>query len=1013
LNLAALAGALVQTAIGDSASAKESLESLLAKSPDAPELQVELAVSLASKGLYEQAASQLDLAVAKFTSRGDQKAVARAYVRVASGFSSDSSPKGQTLQVRYLEFGRRIYHELKAQVEEAATLNALGEYYLKLSQGSTAIAMLDEAYQLLQNSGHSAILAQTLSDLGNAYQHQKDFERALDFHKKAAAVYHELNNPGLEAFCLQNLARDYSAMNEPDESLSSLLEAKRVAARGPALSQYFASRQLAEFYREQGSFEKALAAIRESAEIAKQAGDLTNCAYSALAIAELDTLIGDWDDAVRESETALKLFEQSGDKNGEGSAWGTLTSVYSERSSPLRDFNKAQECYAKAQELGYGENLQLDLVETYLWTGKYAEAVKIANDIVQRCTKDGNAECQAYALLSLSEAQRMSGEIGLGRASLNKAARLVSDSQELYLHGLFLYGEARQLTSEQKFDDALASYKKLIAMIETVKGRLSTQEQRALAENYEFMYDELVSLLYSMSTREPGNQFRFASDSLEYAEKNKARQFVESWGRTFVDRMRRSLPAGIQESERTLFAERDRIVAQLNVSKVTGESLTGEQKEHLQAELLSVQAGISGFLKQLRSAAPQYASVAYPDDIQIAALPLRKGEAFVEFKLTDDAAFAWIVQNRDGRGNELVSFYKVPFARKWFLERITLLRKGLNSGHPETINWKASEDIFKALFPGEVSTVITKSQNTVFIPDDVLFALPFQLYSPNASKGEFIFLPTPSVYYPSAEALRFARRGAQRSNWQEAFLGLADPITSPNDNRFEAAGATASSITGASGPRGETSDSSVIPSADPSKLEARGFSFERLPGTALEVRTIADLLKKTNTPIEVRVGIDATKTELLDTDLSKFRFLHFATHGVLPVDTGISEPALVLSYDGLAPSHMFLTMSEVLGLKLRAESVVLSACNTGTGSISKAEGVMSLGRAFLAAGSSSVIVSLWQVADESTALFMEEFYRNVLEGKSKGVALALARASLFAQGYRRPFFWAPFIVIGE
>jgi CHAT domain-containing protein len=550
-------------------------------------------------------------------------------------------------------------------------------------------------------------------------------------------------------------------------------------------------------------------------------------------------------------------------------------------------------------------------------------------------------------------------------------------------------------------------------MIETVKGGLSAKEQRALSENYEFIYDELVSLLYSMSKRDARDQLRFASDSLEYAEKNKAREFVQSWGRTFVDRMRRSLPASIQETERTLLAERDRIGAQLNVSKVTGESLSGEQKGHLQAELVSVQTGINGFLKQLRSAAPQYASVAYPEDIQIATLPLRKGEAFVEFKLTDDAAFAWIVENRNSGGNELVSFYKVPFPRKWFLERITQLRKGLNSGHPETIDWKASEDIFAALFPGKVSAVITKSQDTIFIPDDVLFALPFQLYSPNALKGDFVFLPTPSLYYPSAEALRLARTGTHQPNWQEAFLGLADPITSPNDNRFEAAGATASSITGASGPLGETSDSSVIPSADPSKLEARGFSFERLPGTALEVRTIADLLKKTNAQIEVRVGIDATKTELLDTDLSKFRFLHFATHGVLPVDTGISEPALLLSYDGLAPSHMFLTMSEVLGLKLRAESVVLSACNTGTGTISKAEGVMSLGRAFLAAGSSSVVVSLWQVADESTALFMEEFYRNVLNGKPKDVALARARTSLFAQGYRQPFRWAPFIVMGE
>jgi len=205
----------------------------------------------------------------------------------------------------------------------------------------------------------------------------------------------------------------------------------------------------------------------------------------------------------------------------------------------------------------------------------------------------------------------------------------------------------------------------------------------------------------------------------------------------------------------------------------------------------------------------------------------------------------------------------------------------------------------------------------------------------------------------------------------------------------------------------------VAPGRAAERLKSRGFSFERLPGTAVEVRNIAALLQKTNEKVEVRVGVDATKNELLDTDLSKFRFLHFATHGVLPVDTNVREPALVLSFDGVAPSHMFLSMSEILGLKLQSESVVLSACNTGSGNISRAEGVMSLGRAFLAAGSSSVTVSLWQVSDESTATLMERYYRGVLAGKPKNVALAEARQSLFSGRYKDPFFWAPFILIGE
>src|SRR5208283_4445510 len=225
-----------------------------------------------------------------------------------------------------------------------------------------------------------------------------------------------------------------------------------------------------------------------------------------------------------------------------------------------------------------------------------------------------------------------------------------------------------------------------------------------------------------------------------------------------------------------------------------------------------------------------------------------------------------------------------------------------------------------------------------------------------------------------------------------------DPITSPQDERYELVklekAAEKNRNTTAREPGSHERTQATEP--DSEKLKSRGYSFERLPGTAVEVQSIASLLKERKETVDVRIGVDATKSELLDTDLSKFRFLHFATHGVLAVDTGIQEPSLVLSADGVDSSHMFLTMSEILALKLQSESVVLSACNTGSGKISRAEGVMSLGRAFLAAGSSSVTVSLWQVSDESTVVLMKNYYGGLLAGKKKSVALAEARYAVFA-----------------
>lgn len=1011
---ASAASALVQFATGDPVSAKESLERLVAKLPDDPELHEELAISLANAKLYEQAASQLDVAVQELMSKGARKAVAGVYLSAAVALNSDGSPEAQKLRLQHLTSAQQIYHDLNAEAEEAEILNDIGEYYLAVSQVATAINKLEKAFDLGQKAKSNVVLAQTLADFGNAYQAQKDFNNARDFHKRAAAAYHELKNPGPESFCLQNLGRDYAALNEPDKSLSSFLAAKEVAAQASALVQYFSYASLSDFYKQQGQFEQSLTTLRDAVDIAKRAGDLEHCAYGHLGISELDSLVGAWENAVGESEEALRLFREIGDKKGQAASWADLTAIYSDRGSSIKNFDKAQDTYAKAQEFGYGKNLQLDLIEIYLQTGRYAEAANIANESVQNCLKEANVFCEAHGLLSVSEAKRMGGDIRGARSALNQARPMVSQFQDAYLSGRLLYAEAGLLVSESKLDEALASYEQLITLIESVKGKLAAKEQGSLSENYGYIYDELVSLLYSMSRKGSQDEFRFASEAPEYAEKNKARQFAESWGRTFVSQMRRSLPANAQETERALLSKRDRILAENAKAVDSAESGTENHTRSSVTELAVVQADIDKFLQQLRNTSPQYAAVAYPEAIQISTIPLRKDETFVEFKMTDAATFVWCVRNRDGAKNELVSLYKIPLAREWFLSRISSIRFALNSDHPETADWKISEELFGALFPGGLSATIMESRQIIFVPDDVLFALPFELYSPAASKGNFVLLRTPITYYPSADSFRLARTATHQTHWQEAFLGLADPITSPDDIRFAAVQAVPTDL---KEPQQRTTGNGAKESShdvDVDKLKARGFQiYERLPGTAVEIKGIAALLAKTNQIVEVRVGADATKRELLDTDLSKFRFLHFATHGILPVGADVTEPALVLSNDGVSRAHMFLSMSEILGLRLQAESVVLSACNTGTGNISRAEGVMSLGRAFLAAGSSSVTVSLWHVSDKSTQMLMVEYYKNLLAGRPKAEALAIARTYLFSQGFKDPFDWAPFIVIGE
>lgn len=394
---------------------------------------------------------------------------------------------------------------------------------------------------------------------------------------------------------------------------------------------------------------------------------------------------------------------------------------------------------------------------------------------------------------------------------------------------------------------------------------------------------------------------------------------------------------------------------------------------------------------------PQYAAIAFPQPVTLTDISLRKGETFVEFKVTDESTLVWIAKNPTGDRVELVDFYEVVKPRQWLEERVSKLRTALNAARPDQIDWQNSEELFKALFPASASKCLLESKNIVFIPDDVLSVVPFELLSPTASKGQFPLLSIPTTYYPSAAALRLARTAGHVANWQEAFLGVGDPITSPEDTRYDLAGVLSSnsSTPSESAPNAARVD---IGAASLERIKSRGLSFERLPGTAKEVQDIAALFKDRGQAAETRLGPDATKDRLEDTDLTRFRFLHFATHGILPVDSNIKE---------------LLSMSEILGMKINSETVVLSACNTGSGTVSRAEGVMSLGRAFMAAGAESVTVSLWQVSDASTQILMEQYYKNILDGKSKSEALAAARTYLFRNGCSNPFFWGPFVLIGD
>jgi CHAT domain-containing protein len=294
------------------------------------------------------------------------------------------------------------------------------------------------------------------------------------------------------------------------------------------------------------------------------------------------------------------------------------------------------------------------------------------------------------------------------------------------------------------------------------------------------------------------------------------------------------------------------------------------------------------------------------------------------------------------------------------------------------------------------------------IPDAGLALLPFEVLNVPRPDGTVAFVADLYTirYAPSATVLAQQRgEGPAAGAAPSRLFALGDPIYDETDPR-------------ASGGVGRPPRTGAAERAlrDYSRTRRAGL-FARLPATDREVRDVASALKVSPAASEIRLGARASERGLKDHDLSTYGYVHFATHGILAGDVPyLKQPALVLAQVGdLGGEDGLLTMEEVVDLRLDARLTALSACQTGLGREMSGEGVVGLARAFLYAGSRSVVVSLWRVADDSTATLMSRFYHHVAGGRTLAEALAQAKRELRHDPEGRhahPFFWAPFILYG-
>ncbi|MFM9850864.1 MAG: CHAT domain-containing protein [Hyphomicrobiaceae bacterium] len=421
---------------------------------------------------------------------------------------------------------------------------------------------------------------------------------------------------------------------------------------------------------------------------------------------------------------------------------------------------------------------------------------------------------------------------------------------------------------------------------------------------------------------------------------------------------------------------------------------------------------------------PDYLALAEPKPLSVAEVQtlLRGDEALVAILVGSTRSFAWAISR------DRADWAQIDAGTSALAEQVTALRNGLDpmaqqdaegaagsqAGVVRAFDAERSHALYRQIL-GPVAAVLDGKRHVMIVPTGALTSLPFQVLvtepPPRAGAGgstdfrnvAWLIKKHALSVLPSVPSLNALRKLTPGSSAPEPFFGMGDPVLQGPDAGRQRSARRRSLDAPARYYRDGLADVSALRELTP------------LPDTAGELRTIAKVLKAP--PDAINLGAAASETRVKSAPLDRYRVIQFATHGLVAGDlSGLAEPALVLTPppvpaeadDGL------LTASEIAVLKLDAEWVVLSACNTAAGSGQGAEALSGLARAFFYAGARALLVSHWAVYSEAAVELTTRTFETLAAspGLGRGEAFRRSMLKLIEDG-KPPSYWAPFVIVGE
>jgi CHAT domain-containing protein/tetratricopeptide (TPR) repeat protein len=864
-----------------------------------------------------------------------------------------------------------------------------------------------DTYRLVLFSS-SRVLAQTVSKTGeqllqqgNSQYQAGQFEAALESWRQARKLYQQSQNIQGEGKSLANLGTVYVTLERYKETIATLETYLPIARslndkRGEAQ----ALSNLGIAYEALGGYGKALEAHRQAGRILRAMGDRQGLGQALLNLGNVFEAIGDYSNAIIAYQQSLRLAQQTSDRAREGVALGNLGIIHAnlgQQNEAIAAFERSLEIARSTKNQSGEASTLINLGSVYQSQknqtkalGNYRKALQIAQVI-------GDRQRQSEALGSLGLIYEDEHQYPQAIKALQESLAIARTLNNPALEGTALNNLGHALFSAGRLAEAESRLQAAIQLLDSLRFDLSDTYQVSIFDIQIQTYNLLQQVRIAENKSEA---------ALEASEQGRARAFAELLART--------QEAGSRCQE-------------------TGGGCQGAGKKGQGTENKEQRA-----IPQRSTPNPQPPTLKPIQISEIKQIAREQNATLVEYSIVPDDDFKFRGKQR-ARESELfiwvvsptgkIAFRRIDLKPLWQkgatlteIVRVSrCLAPGDNCGpvaqairgigvvgtsENGSNNDSANRDRSRKqpglrklhdLLIRPIADLLPNDPNAhiIFIPQESLFLVPFAaLQDPN---GKYLIEKHTLLTAASIQVLALTRQQQLRDNGRWA-------LSSGQGNLLP------SLVVG-----NPTMPSIALEPGQPPRPLAP------LPGAEQEATQIASLLQT-----KALIGEQASKAIVIN-QMANARIIHLATHGLLEYGSqgnqlslqGLGVPgAIALAPDiptssnkvGATENNGLLTAAEILHLNLKAELVVLSACNTGQGRIT-GDGVIGLSRAFASAGVPNVVVSLWSVPDTPTAELMTTFYRNLKTNPNKAKALREAMLGTM-QTYPRPYDWAAFVLIG-